>query len=162
MTASDSSARDLLRHTVATVAYRGGKAVRGAPADFSAFRAAASSRSAGEILAHVGDLYDWAWCLAKGEHTWSRAPVGAWDADVERFFTVLGRFDAYLASAQPLGRSAEELFQGPVADSLTHIGQISMLRRLAGAPVRGENYFKAEIVRGRVGAGQAASRVEFD
>lgn len=162
MTTPESSARDLLRHTVATVAYRGGKAVRGAPPGFSTYRAAPGSRSAGEILAHICDLYDWALWLAKGEHKWTNSKAGAWEDDVARFFAGLARLDEYLASAQPLGRSAEELFQGPVADSLTHIGQISMLRRLAGSAVRGENYFKAEIVRGRVGAEQAKSRVEFD
>ena len=47
---------DLLRHTVATLAYRGGKAVRGAPASFADFRPAAGSRTPGEILAHVNDI----------------------------------------------------------------------------------------------------------
>jgi hypothetical protein len=162
MTTSNSEARDLLRHTVATLAYRGGKALRGAPADFSTYRVAAGTRTPGEILAHIGDLLDWALWLAKGEHRWHNTPPAAWDADVERFFAGLARFDAYLASEAPLGKSAEELFQGPVADSLTHVGQISLLRRLAGDPVRGENYFKADIVRGRVGAEQAKPRVEFD
>lgn len=162
MTTSNSDARDLLRHTVATLAYRGGKALRDAPAEFSTYRVAAGTRTPGEILAHIGDLLDWALWLAKGEHRWHNTPPGAWDADVDRFFVGLGRLDAYLASDAPLGKSAEELFQGPVADSLTHVGQISMLRRLAGGPVRGENYFRAEIVRGRVGAEQATPRVEFD
>jgi len=162
MTTSNTDARDLLRHTVATLAYRGGKAFRDAPADFSTYRVAAGTRTPGEILAHIGDLLDWALWLAKGEHKWKNTPPAAWDADVERFFAGLARFDAYLSSAEPLGRSAEELFQGPVADTLTHIGQISMLRRLAGGPVRGENYFRAEIVRGRVGVEQSAPRVEFD
>jgi hypothetical protein len=49
-----------------------------------------------------------------------------------------------------------------IADALTHIGQIAMLRRLAGAPVRGENYFRAEIILGRVGPEQSVARVEFD
>ena len=161
MTAPDSSARELLRHTVATLAYRGGKALRGAPADFSSYRVSAGTRTPGEILAHIGDLLDWALWLAKGEHRWKNTPPAAWDADVERFFAGLARFDAYLSSAEPLGKSAEELFQGPVADTLTHIGQISMLRRLAGGPVRGENYFKAEIVTGRVGPEQTPPRYEF-
>ena len=54
------------------------------------------------------------------------------------------------------------MFQGPIADALTHIGQIGMMRRMAGAPVRGENYFKADIAAGRVGAEQSAPRFEFD
>ncbi len=162
MSATADPKRELLRHTVATLAYRGGKAVRGAPAEFAAFRAGEKTRTAVEILAHVGDLLDWALCLARGEHVWkSSSPLG-WDREVERFFEGLARFDEYLASPQPLGFSPEKLFQGPVADALTHVGQISMLRRLAGAPVKGENYFKAGIAVGRVGSEQAAPRVEFD
>jgi len=154
--------RQLLRHTIATVAYRGGKALRGAPADFSTFRAGESSRTAGEILAHVGDLFDWMANLLEGQHVWKAAAVRSWDEDVARFFEGLRRVDAVLASDGPLGFPAGRLFQGPVADALTHIGQIGMLRRLAGSPVKGENYFKADIQVGVVGPEQAPPRVEFD
>jgi hypothetical protein len=154
-------ARALLRHTLATLAYRGGKALRGAPPAFSAFRVQDGSRTPGEILAHMGDLLDWALALAKGAHTWRESAAQDWDRDVNRFFAALGAFDAYLASDAPLGFSAEQLFQGPIADALTHVGQIAMLRRVSGSPVRGENYFKAAIAAGRVGADQAPPRVEF-
>jgi hypothetical protein len=142
-------AKDLLRHAVATVAYRGGKAVRDAPAGFSTSRAADGSRSAGEILAHVGDLFDWALSLARGAQAWHDSAPLAWDAEVARFFTSLEAFDAYLASDQPVAAPLERLLQGPIADALTHVGQLAMLRRLAGAPIRGENYFKADIVPNR-------------
>ena len=154
--------REMLRHTVATLAYRGGKAVRGAPEGFGAFAAGVGTRTPAEILAHVGDLLDWALWLARGEHRWHDSAPLPWDEEVERFFKGLQAFDARLASGEPLGCAAEKLFQGPVADALTHVGQITLLRRMAGAPVRGENYFKAEIVAGRVGAEQAAPRREFD
>ncbi|KAB2962532.1 MAG: hypothetical protein F9K18_09675 [Thermoanaerobaculia bacterium] len=153
---------EMLRHTLATLAYRGGKAMRGAPAGFGEVRAAPESRSAGEILAHVGDLLDWALALADGEHRWRETPGGAWEEDVRRFHDGLAALDARLASGAPLGCPPERLFQGPVADALTHVGQIALLRRLAAAPVRGENYFKAGIEAGRVGPAQAAPRREFD
>ena len=158
----DQVARGLLRHTVATLAYRGGKTLRGAPAEFSAFRAKEGSRSASEILAHIADLFDWAVSLADGGHDWRPGAAQAWDLDVERFFAAVGRFDARLASDAPLGCRPEELFQGPIADALTHVGQLALLRRLAGAPVRAENYFKADIAAGRVGADQTPPRREFD
>jgi hypothetical protein len=60
-----------------------------------------------------------------------------------------------------LGQPAERLFQGPIADALTHTGQIAMLRRMAGCAMKGENYFKAEVTTGVVGIDQAAPRVEF-
>ena len=154
--------RELLRHTVATLAYRGGKALRGAPDGFAAFRAADQTRTPGQILAHIGDLLDWALSMAKGQQTWHNSPPLSWDAGTARFFAGLQAFESYLASDDPLHVPAEKLFQGPIADALTHIGQISMLRRLAGAPVRGENYFAADIASGRVGREQSAPVLEFD
>ena len=152
----------LLRHTVATLAYRGGKALRGAPPAFETFRSGPTTRTPGEILAHLGDLLDWALSLANGKQEWHNSPPLAWDAGSERFFRALEALDARLANGAPLGGPVEELFQGPIADSLTHVGQIALLRRLAGMPVRGENYLRAEITAGRVGANQAAANFEFD
>ncbi len=154
--------RQMLRHTVATIAYRGGKAVRHAPEGFATFRIGETTRTPEKILAHIGDLFDWALSLAQGKHVWHNSMPLPWEQEVERFFLTLKKFDDYLASEALLEFPAEKLFQGPIADALTHVGQIAMLRRLAGAPVRGENYFKAEIIVGRVGAEQAAARVEFD
>ncbi|MHB8499363.1 MAG: hypothetical protein ACYDCG_01380 [Candidatus Acidiferrales bacterium] len=153
--------RQLLRHTLATVAYRGGKALRGAPESFAAFTLGGSPRTPANILAHLGDLFDWALSMACGEAAWHDSQPLAWDAEVARFFASLKKFDDYLASQELLRSSAEGLFQGPIADALTHIGQIAMLRRLAGCPIQGENYFKAEITLGRVGVEQAAPRREF-
>jgi len=151
----------MLRHTVATLAYRGAKAVRGAPESFGDFRPAPTGRSAGQILAHVGDLLDWALALAEGRREWHDSDPRPWPQEVERFFAALSALDARLASEAPLAAPAERLFQGPIADALTHVGQIAMLRRLAGSPLRGENYFKADITAGRVGADQAEPRREF-
>ncbi len=155
-------ARTLLRHTLATVAYRGGKAVRDAPAGFAEFKVGDSSRTPGQILAHIGDLYDWALTMADGPQRWNNSTPLEWNDECVRFFSVLRRFDERLASDQSLACTVEQLFQGPVADSLAHIGQIAMLRRLAGTPVRAENYAKADIAAGRVGPEQTRPRVEFD
>src|ERR1700746_3338103 len=145
--------RQLLRHTVATLAYRGGKTIRGAPAGFSEFRASETTRTPGQILAHIGDLLDWALSISQGKQEWRDSQLQSWEQDSRRFFAGLAAFDAYLASGEPLGAPVEKLFQGPIADALTHRGQIAILRRMAGAAVRGENYFRAEIVAGRVGPG---------
>ena len=154
--------REMLRHTAATLAYRGGKVLRDAPAGFAGYRASETSRTPGEILAHLGDLLDWALSMAEGKQAWRDSKSLTWEQGTDRFFGALRAFDDYLASNEPLGVSEERLFQGPVADALTHVGQIAMLRRMAGGAIRGENYFKAEIEVGRVGSEQAAPRMEFD
>jgi hypothetical protein len=154
--------RQLLRHTLATLAYRGGKTLRGAPEGFSGFRASETTRTPGQILGHIGDLLDWALSMSQGKQEWRNSQQQSWEMDSQRFFAALAAFDAYLASGEPLGAPAEKLFQGPIADALTHVGQIAILRRMAGAPVRAENYLRAEIVAGRVGPDQAAPKREFD
>jgi len=154
--------REFLRHTLATLAYRAAKATRGAPDTFATFQAGPTSRTPVEVLAHMGDLLDWALYLARGEQNWHDSMPLPWDREVARFFAALDAFDAYLASEEPLGWSAERLFQGPIADALTHTGQLTMLRRLAGAPVRGENYARATITAGTVGISQAVATYEFD
>jgi hypothetical protein len=151
-----------LRHTLATLAYRGAKALRGAPPEFATFRAGPGTRTPSKILAHLGDLLDWGLSLANGKEAWHNSQPLQWEAGVERFFRGLEALEARLASGTELGTTPEELFQGPIADSLTHIGQIAMLRRLAGSPVRGENYLLAKIAAGEVGAEQAAAMFEFD
>jgi hypothetical protein len=151
----------LLRHTLATVAYRGGKALRGAPADFAGFKAGPKTRTPGQILAHIGDLYDWALTQCEGHQAWNETAPTTWHGDTDRFFAALERVDKYLASGAPLGIAPNQLFQGAIADSLAHIGQITLLRGIAGASVRAENYARAEIVAGRVGAEQTPPEQEF-
>jgi hypothetical protein len=146
----------LLRHTLATLAYRGGKALRGAPAEFAEFSIGQPTRTPAEILAHMGDLLDWSLSMVDGRETWHDSPALAWERGSARFFAALEALDRRLASDAPPACPVERLFQGPVADALTHVGQIAMLRRLAGYPIEGENYFVAEIAAGRVGAQQAA------
>jgi hypothetical protein len=155
------SARDLLRHCLATVAYRGAKSLRDAPDSFADFRVADTSRTPMQILAHLGDLLEWALSLCKGRQAWHDSKPLPWPQEVDRFFKTLREFDDYLASSEPLRTSPEQLFQGPIADSLNHIGQIAMLRRLAGSPIKGENYLQADIACGRVGKDQPAPKREF-
>jgi hypothetical protein len=155
------TAREMLRHTVATLAYRAGKALRDAPESFSSFSTGEKGRTPGQILAHMGDLLDWALSISKGAQSWHDSTPLPWNDEGERFFRALKAFDDYVASDAPLGQTAGKLFQGPVADALTHTGQLTMLRRMAGCPIRGENYFRAEIVPGRVGRDQKAPVREF-
>jgi hypothetical protein len=138
--------RLMLRHTLATLRYRAEKAVSGLPSEFGLFRNSSATRTPLEILAHIGDLMDWANNLARGVSKWQDSTPLTWNEELSRFRLGLNQLDEYCASNEPLRSSAERLFQGPIADALTHIGQIAMLRGMAGNPLPGENYFKAEII----------------
>jgi hypothetical protein len=148
--------RLFLRHILATIVYRTAKTFRDTPDNFGAFRPQQESRTPVEILAHMGDLAAWTLSIARGEGRWREAAPAAWENEIARFYATVGELDLFLAGSHPVTCSLERLFQGPFADMLTHAGQLAMLRHLAGAPVRGENYFVADISAGRVGPDQAA------
>jgi hypothetical protein len=151
--------RELLRHALATLAYRGAKPLRDAPAAFADFSGA--GRTPAQILAHLGDLLDWALSMADGSRQWHDSKPLPWNQESQRFFAALKKFDDFLASAEILQAPVEKLFQGPVADALTHVGQLAMMRRLADVPIQGENYYAAAIEVGRVGPDQAPPKRAF-
>ncbi len=161
MSDDQRAARQMLRHTLATLAYRAARVLCDAPPVFADYAAGEKPRTPSQILAHMGDLLDWALSMAKGQPRWRDSEPLPWDEGVARFFGALARLDAFVASAEPLAVAPERLFQGPIADALTHVGQLAMLRRLSGSPIRGENYFVADITVGVVGADQAPPRRPF-
>jgi hypothetical protein len=151
--------RELLRHALATLAYRAAQSLRGAPPEFGDF--AGAGKTPAQILAHMSDVLEWGLTAARGDQKWQSSEPMAWDGEVERFFAGLGALDAFLASGEPLGAPAEKLLQAPIADCLTHTGQLAMLRRLAGCPMPGQNYFVAAIETGRVGIDQTPPAKTF-
>jgi len=151
--------RALLRHTVASLAYRAVRALQDAPGDFAEFNGA--GRQPVQILAHMGDLFDWALSAVQGNERWHTSRPHSWVTEQQRFFASLHAFDAYLASNEPLYAAAEALFQAPIADALTHVGQLAMMRRLAGSPIHGENFYVADIRAGQVGTEQPAAVQPF-
>ena len=153
----------MIRHALATLAYRASKAVRGAPSDFGTFPTGPTTRTPGEILAHMGDLMAWALTIAQNRIQWRVNSPQAWSDDVNRFFAGMSALDEYLARGATFDAGTlGQLFQGPIADALTHTGQLTLLRRLADAPVRGENYQRALIDVGQTGLEQPPPQREFD
>lgn len=146
--------RELLRHSLAVLAYRGGKAIRNAPPEFASFDTGGGHTPL-VILAHLGDLLVWTLSHAKGEGKWPDHEPATWDEEAARFFEALAALDTHLASDAAVQAELTRLLQGPLADALTHVGQLMMLRRMRGAPVYGENYLVADIVTGRVGPEQS-------
>lgn len=157
----NDSERQLIRHTLATLAYRCSKTIRGGDDEFANFRAGDGIRTPLEILAHIGDLLDWALTQANGEEKWSNANPTSWTEQADRFHAALKTLDERLASDQPIACTYEKLFQGPIADALTHVGQLATLRHLAGKKITGENYFVAKIETGRTGEDQPPGVYEF-
>jgi hypothetical protein len=162
MAEAANPAREMIRHTLATLTYRGGKPLRDAPASFAQFKPGPGSKTPLEILAHICDLMEWALSIARGTTVWRDSQPLPWQQEVDRFFASIQTLDSFFTSGETVRAPLEKIFQGPIADALTHVGQLTMLRRLAGCPMRGENYFIADISAGRLGPGQAVPRREFD
>ncbi len=156
--------RTMLRHLLAVIAYRASKSVRGAPADFASFKASQTTRTPAGILAHMGDLMDWGLAMSREKHRWHNSTPLAWDAEVARYFEAITEWDRFLASGAPVVATYEKLLAGPIADSLNHVGQLNLLRRMAGSPVRGESYAMADIRVGQTGLEQPPPnpKYEFD
>ncbi len=141
----------LLRHLVATIAYRSRLVIRDAPEGYDTLRLAEGGMTAGELVNHMTNVLGYLRSrITDGERT--RHDLIDWDAEVARFYGMLGEIDRAFAVGVELAEGEElRLLQGPLADTCTHIGQLAALRRLAGKPVPGENYIKADIQIGRVG-----------
>jgi hypothetical protein len=154
--------RELLRHTVATLAYRAQKVLHDPPTGFADHRVSPASRTPLEIVSHMGDLVEWGERMAQGEYRWAPEASPDWASACDRFFRGLAAIDLAVASASFDKFPPEIIFQGPIADALTHVGQLSLLRGVAGGSVRPESYARAEIQIGRVGTEQSATRKEFD
>jgi hypothetical protein len=155
-------ARATLRQLTATLAYRAAKVLRDAPSTFADTTVGPATRRPVQIVSHMADLMTWGVSIAGGGHEWTRGGSDDWDTEVARFFDGLGALDAALAADGPCVGSIDKLIQGPLADALTHVGQLALLRGMAGAPVRPESYARATIVVGRVGRDQAMPAFEFD
>jgi len=152
--------RQLIRHLLATLAYRTAKALREAPESFADYQAPGGVKTPVRVLAHMGDLMEWALRMVQGDKEWREATPLPLVPESERFFATLKGLDEFLASDAAL-QSVERLVQGPIVDAITHAGQLAMLRRQAGAPIRAEAYFISEIAVGRVGADQAPPKREL-
>lgn len=153
--------RTIIRHLLATLAYRAEKSVRDVPEEYPEYALGPESRTPLTIVSHMADLMGWAQAMASGVGGWNGSEPGTWEEEVDRFFTGLGELDRALAAGTEPQVPLERLLQGPIADALTHVGQLAMIRRLAGSHVRGENYVAAEIEIGRVGREQSNERQEF-
>jgi hypothetical protein len=151
-----------LRHALATLAYRAGKVLRDYPQAGAERRLAPTMRTPLELVGHLADLMEWGESLAHGESRWNAGPALDWSSACERFFRGLEALDRALADADPRSRPPGQIFQGPVADALTHVGQLALLRGALGSAVRPESYARAEIQVGHVGREQPPPAFEFD
>src|SRR5687768_9245196 len=151
-----------LRQLAATLAYRAAKVLRDAPPSFATFTCGDATRTPVRIVAHMADLMAWGVTIAAGDVKWNAGGSDDFDRELARFFDGLAALDRTLAADGPFKGSVDKLIQGPLADALTHVGQLALLRGMAGAPVRPESYARAKIETGRVGRDQAAPGYEFD
>ncbi len=146
--------RAMLRHFLAVLAYRTQKALRGAPASFGVFRAGELVRTPAEVVRHMRSVLGYArTCFVGGRYR--AEPLPDLSAEVAGFHAMLEDLARHLESGTELrGTTEERLLQGPLADAMTHTGQLAMLRRLAGSPVPPENFMVAAVDPANLGPAQ--------
>lgn len=135
----------MLRHFLAALAYRTQKALRDAPAGFENFRAGNDARTPAELVRHMTSVLGYARTFFIGG-AYRPEPLPTFEEEIHRFHEMLADLRAHLESGSSLSALTEEqLLQGQFSDAMTHAGQLSMLRRLYGDPVRSENFIYARI-----------------
>jgi hypothetical protein len=147
--------RELLRHFLAAIAYRTQKALRDAPEHYPVFSAGNRVRTPVELIRHMTSLMGYVTTFfVGGTYPVKPEPLPSFQEEVKRFHDLLGAVGELLASGQKCALTTEQLLQGPFADTMTHVGQLAMLRRLADAPVAPENFIHADIRADRLDADQ--------
>jgi hypothetical protein len=147
----------LLRHYLAALAYRTQNALRGADAPFADFRIGPTSRTPHELVWHMTGLMGYARTFFVGG-TWRPDRLDSFDAEVRRFHELVEELAGWFDSGvEPTGTTFERLLQGPLADAMTHVGQLAMLRRLSGSPVPPENFMKADVRADHLGPDQPSA-----
>jgi len=155
----DEAKRALLRHFLATLAYRTQKALRGAPPDFAEFEAGNLTRSPLELVRHMTAMLGYARGLFRGE-AYHAEPAAPLRIEVRRFHHMLEDLSDHLRQGDALADiTLERLLQGPLSDAMTHAGQIALLRRLRGSPVPPENFAGATVDASRLGEDQPTPSV---
>ena len=147
--------RAMLRHVLAALAYRTQKALRGAPESFGTFQAGNQVRTPAELVRHMTSVLGYARTFFEGGR-YRPDPLPDLDSEVARFHSMLEDLARHLVAGSELkGTTEERLLQGPFSDAMTHAGQLAMLRRLSGSPVRPENFVKADVDPDNLGPDQA-------
>lgn len=150
-----TSDRVLLRHFLAALAYRTQKALRDHPADFGDFRAGPNVRTPHELLWHMTGVIGYARTFMRGG-TFAPPRLATMEAEIERFHATLELLALDFADPTSAASISDEQFlHGPLADTMTHVGQLALLRRLAGAPVPSENFIYADVRAANLSATQS-------
>lgn len=146
--------RRLLQHALAAIAYRARKAVSGSPPEFADFRAGPGVRTPHQLLRHMSDVLGYARVTFSGG-SWRAHTLPTFEEEVTRLHEQLALLNDIIAVEEFAEFTPDQLLQGPISDTLTHVGQLAMLRRLSGSPIPPENFIVADIDTGNVGPDQA-------
>ena len=147
----DSKDIDLLRHFLSTISYRTEKALEKAPDNFPDLQLREGVRTPKEIMHHINELIIRTKARLNDEDmkTVTVEPMD-WEDEVNRLFFAVHELDKVIVAKQDVldPDLTKRLLQGPLADAMTHIGQLAMLRRLSGSPIIAENFMAADISAG--------------
>jgi hypothetical protein len=144
---------ELLRHYLASIAYHATKALRDAPPNYPEHDPGNGARTPHSLLHHINSVLTYAHSFYQ-HYDNTRPPQKPWDGELQGLYDIPSKLDHSIQSGKPRGVTEEQLLQGPLSDAMAHVGQLLMLRRLAGSPVPSENFIHADIKPGQLGPNQ--------
>jgi hypothetical protein len=148
-----SNKNAMLRHFLASIAYRVTKAIKNAPKTYPNLYIGKGARTPLKILHHITGVLTYAHSFFEHYDT-THFDIKSWDAEVYELYNILSKIDKSFQEKNSTKITKEQLLQGPLSDSMAHIGQLLMLRRIADSPVPSENFIFADIRKGEVGPDQ--------
>lgn len=148
-----SNKSEMLRHFLASIAYRATKAIKNAPDNYPTFNLGKGVKTPLRILHHITGVLTYAHSFFEHYET-THFEVKSWSAEINELYKILSKLDVSIQEKNPNKVTEEQLLQGPFSDAMTHVGQLSMLRRMVDSPIPSENFIFADIRKGEVGPDQ--------
>jgi len=137
---------EFLRHSVATIDYRFAKVIEGQEAHFGEFSAGEGCRTTNQIINHMFEVLHATRVFIEEERfIKDKAAELGFSEECTRFQEELKQLDVSLSNNELPINFGKRLIQGPISDIFTHIGQISMMSRLNGKAIEGEDFSSAPI-----------------
>jgi hypothetical protein len=148
-----SEKSDMIRHFLASIAYHATKAIKNAPDNYPELDIGKGVKNPRRILHHITGVLSYAHSFYEHYDT-TYFDMKSWDEEIEAFYDILFKLDKSFQEKSLNKATLEQLLQGPLSDTMAHVGQLLMLRRMAGSPIASENFLYADIQKGVLGPNQ--------
>ncbi len=133
-----------IQHFLKVLSYRFEKAIHNAAESYPKHASGHGIRTPLELLGHMNGVLEFAISSLKNQPR-RNIPEQSWQEQITLYYEKLKELNQLMQENSFDTDTLERILQGPLADAMTHIGQLAMMRRLANSAIAGENYFAADM-----------------